>query len=310
MTRQRHADGRGDVLRESSFEYFGRDDVVSEYASFDFILWPERSILEELRPKLAGARMLDIGVGAGRTAIHFAPLVRDYVGIDISPRMIAACRRRFAGTPWNSLFTVSDVRDLREFEPGSFDFVLFSFNGIDTVGDREERLAALREMRRVCRPGAHLCFSSSNLSFALDRSSVLASVRKFLLPRVDRAVRHPRQLRRVISSSMRWKRLNPSRRALVREGQGMIVEDRYRFEFAEEFYASPHERIRVEKYYIEPRSQVDQLEAEGFQGVRMFAPDGNEVTGKSGRSLAHCWWLYYLCTKLAEPPGAEGDTGR
>jgi ubiquinone/menaquinone biosynthesis C-methylase UbiE len=295
------------AIRETTADYFARSDVVSEYASFEFILWPERTILEELRPKLADARMLDVGVGAGRTTIHFAPLVREYVGVDLSQSMIDECRRRFAGTSWNVSFAVADVRDLRDFDSSSFDFVLFSFNGIDTVGGREDRTAALREIHRVCRPGAVFCFSSSNLHFALSRSSMLASLWMFLLSHPQIVVRHPRQLRKVLAESRRWKRLNPGRGVLATQGEGMIVEDRLRFEFAEEFYESPRDRIRVEKYYIKPRKQVDQLEAAGFGDVRVFRPDGHEVDEAGGR-LARWWWLYYLCTKLAQPRH-EADSG-
>ena len=114
---------------------------------------PELSILEELRTELPNFRMLDIGVGAGRTTKHFAGLVKEYVGVDYSITMIKACREKF---PQYRL-EVADARNLSLFDDAYFDFVLFSFNGIDAV-EHQDRLAILREIRRVLRKGGYFCF--------------------------------------------------------------------------------------------------------------------------------------------------------
>jgi ubiquinone/menaquinone biosynthesis C-methylase UbiE len=284
--------------REEPRQYFRRADVVSEYAGFEFLLPPERAILEEIGPGLAEARMLDVGVGAGRTTIHFAPLVGEYVGIDLSPDMIDACRTRFAERPWNATFAVCDVRDLLRFASASFDFVLFSFNGIDTVGGRPDRLAAFAEIHRVSRPGARFCFSSSNLRFALLRSSVPAALWSFARRSPAAALRHPRGLRRTVADARRWRRLNPALREAAARGEGLVVEDRPRHEFSAEFYASPKARIRTEKYYIDPAKQVEQLVTGGFENVRTFDPDGREIDGKALAAEAN-WWLYYLCARAS-----------
>lgn len=294
------------AVLETPADYFGRADVVSEYASFDFLLWPEKAILEELRPKLADARMLDVGVGAGRTTLHFAPLVREYVGIDFSPSMIEACRTRFAGTSWNVAFDVADVRDLTGFDSASFDFVLFSFNGLDTVGGEHDRSSAVAEIARVCRPGGRFCFSSSNLRFARARASMFASLWRFLLSHPRTAIRHPRRLRKFIAESRRWKRLNPSLRSLATLGGGLIVEERPRFEFVAEFYTSPRDRIRVEKYYVEPRRQAEQLQAAGFGNVRILGMDGQEVRARRVGALSPPLWLYYLSTRNPESRDEAG----
>ena len=77
----------------------------------------------------------------------------------------------------------------------------------------------------------------------------------------------------------------------------MILEERRRSEFADEFYASPEERIQTRKYYIDPRRQVDQLGSLGFEDVRVLAPDGTRIHAiEDGARIPH-WWLYYLCVK-------------
>jgi ubiquinone/menaquinone biosynthesis C-methylase UbiE len=40
-------------------------------------------------------KMLDIGVGRGRTTMHFAQAAEEYWAIDYSEETIAACRERF-----------------------------------------------------------------------------------------------------------------------------------------------------------------------------------------------------------------------
>src|SRR4051812_33180631 len=94
---------------------------------------PERTVLHLLRSSLPTMSMLDIGVGGGRTAMHFGGLAREYVGIDYSAAMVNACVARFAGTMERRRFARCDARDMSMFASASFDLVLFSFNGIDNL---------------------------------------------------------------------------------------------------------------------------------------------------------------------------------
>lgn len=66
---------------------------------------------------------LDLGCGIGRFSAALAPRLRDVHGVDISPKMIAAARRRCAHLP-NVRFSRSSGHDLSRFENASFDLVL------------------------------------------------------------------------------------------------------------------------------------------------------------------------------------------
>jgi ubiquinone/menaquinone biosynthesis C-methylase UbiE len=63
---------------------------IDEYAASTELQPPEKAILARLRDRLRQMKMLDIGVGGGRTMMHFAQAAEEYWAIDyseeISPR--------------------------------------------------------------------------------------------------------------------------------------------------------------------------------------------------------------------------------
>lgn len=136
--------------------------IVQHYAQLQQLQAAEQKILDQLQPHLATMKMLDLGVGGGRTTQHFSPLVAEYVGLDYSPTMITACQARFTNNPAGLDFVVGDARDLSCFEADYFDLVLFSFNGLDYI-EHHDRLQALQEIHRVGKPGGYFVFSSHNL---------------------------------------------------------------------------------------------------------------------------------------------------
>ena len=90
-------------------------------------------------------RALDVGTGAGAFAIALAPLVREVVGIDLVPELLAEARKRATE---NSQFVEADAEHL-PFRPGEFD-VVCTARTLHHV-PRPELVVA--EMTRVLRPG-------------------------------------------------------------------------------------------------------------------------------------------------------------
>ena len=105
----------------------------------------------------ANARVLDIGCGRGRTTAPLSEAGYNVTGVDISPEMIRAARLKFSGLD----FLVMDACDLR-FEDETFDYVIFSFNGLDVIYPEARRLLALREIHRVLKKNGIFVFSSHN----------------------------------------------------------------------------------------------------------------------------------------------------
>lgn len=282
------------MSRESPVEHFERSDVVEEYASFDFLLGPEEALLREHAAKLPGWRMLDLGVGAGRTSVHFMDRVASYVGIDYSAAMVQRCVERFAGRiPPTASFEQADARTLEQFGDGSFDLVLFSFNGIDTVGDRRDRERALAAIARVCAPSGLLCLSSHNLLWFRRSISPLRAAAEYA-PAARRDRRAPL---RAAGAALRRRRLNAGRGDLRHEG--VIVEERPRYELQRKFYATPDERMTITRYSTTPKRQVRRLRDAGFEHVRIQSRDATVVPAANTRALAREQWLHYVCRRAS-----------
>ena len=95
-------------------------------------------------------RVLDVGAGTGTLAFALAPLVREVVGLDLVPEMLAEARRR-AASFGNVSFVEGDCLAL-PFEAGSFDLTATA----RTVHHLSRPELAVAEMTRVTRPGGRL----------------------------------------------------------------------------------------------------------------------------------------------------------
>jgi SAM-dependent methyltransferase len=94
--------------------------------------------------------VLDAGSGDGATAALLAPRSRSVTCLDVSPKVLQACRRRLQGLP-NVDFVLGDVHALK-FQDANFDQVVL-FNLLTYASDPGRALA---EAARVLRPGGDL----------------------------------------------------------------------------------------------------------------------------------------------------------
>ncbi|MGV2979783.1 class I SAM-dependent methyltransferase [Camelimonas sp. ID_303_24] len=124
----------------------GRDlyrDLYTLPAFLDFI------------PGIQGKTVLDLGCGEGSNTRRFAGLGADVTGIDISPRMIAAAQARENAGPAGVRYLTGSFCDMPAIAAESFDVALSTL----ALMDSPDFPAAMREVRRVLRPGGRLAFS-------------------------------------------------------------------------------------------------------------------------------------------------------
>lgn len=142
-------EARAEGIRAMFDRIAPRYDLANRLFSLDRDrAWRRRAArLTRLQP---GQKALDLCTGTGKLAHELVPLVRPggrVIGIDFSPGMLALARQREPEVE----FRQGDVTRLSEAD-ASVDAVTIGF-GLRNLVNRE---AALREMRRVLRPGGRL----------------------------------------------------------------------------------------------------------------------------------------------------------
>lgn len=238
--------------------------VLDYYDGLSELFPAEKVLFEQLSSKLEGAKILDIGVGGGRTTRYLLPLAAEYTGIDYVPEFIERVKKKYQ----IGNFIAGDARDLKEFEGESFDFVLFSYNGIDAVL-HEDRLKILNEINRVLKKGGIIMFSSHNRDYRHFRKPYWLTEPKFSLSFAKNLLSYifflPRHLQ--------------MRKHEVFNDEYAIVNDQ-------------DHRFSLLVYYIGIGKQIWQLENIGFFNIKAYNPTGEPV-----RSDLESFWIYYVGEK-------------
>jgi SAM-dependent methyltransferase len=260
-------DGKIDIDRQT----YNDKNFVRMYARDSKLQPAEAALLERLRADLPHLDMLDLGVGAGRTAFHFAPVARSYLGIDYSAAMIEECRRQMP----NVRFEVGDARAMDFAADESFDLVLFSYNGVDHLTETE-RGQFLREAMRILRPGGLLAFSSHNANYipkiiALNRFRIQRSLRETL-------------------RSLKWSAIFRLHNPWI----GFRPPPQ-----AGRFFDGLHGFKSAGVYYIRPDLQIAALRRAGITDICCVGNDESDIVS-ADPDLIRNWtypWVYYFCRR-------------
>jgi ubiquinone/menaquinone biosynthesis C-methylase UbiE len=98
-----------------------------------------------------GLEMLDVATGSGNVAIAAAQAGAQVTGLDLTPELLEAARRRAADASLDVRFVEGDAEEL-PFDSDSFDRVTSCFGVM--FAPRHEQAAS--ELTRVARPGARI----------------------------------------------------------------------------------------------------------------------------------------------------------
>jgi ubiquinone/menaquinone biosynthesis C-methylase UbiE len=241
-------------------------NVVSSYIKMT-LQNPEVMILVKHRASIVNKHILDIGCGSGRTTAILKNLSSGYIGIDYSLEMVESCRERFEGVR----FIHGDVREMSEFKNSEFDYVMFSFNGLDSI-NHADRLQGLREIYRVLKQDGLFVFSAHNRKhrYAISRPKIQLSTTP--CTQVE-------EFKKFIKSSINHLR---NRNHQKFEGEYAIIND------------IAHNYAML-TYYIEKENQVKQLEDMGFETIEMYDTLGNMLNLDSDDKDSA--WIYYVARK-------------
>lgn len=262
---------------------YNHKKITADYAARDYLYKAEASIIESLRPYLKDMSMLDMGVGAGRTTKYFLPLVNCYIGADYAPNMIEECRKKFSR---RNIFEVADVRDMKKFADDMFDFVLFSYNGIDSF-DEKSRLVALSEIRRVLKNNGFFAFSTHNINWdGIYNIFRLRTIYRKLIKKNGKNFFKGiflffKSFYFLLRLSMLNKKLIMTAfiKRLQKEGHGALADN------------SLNGKVRI--YYSSSGYQITQLKEFGFCKVKTYSVNGIETSDEA--ELNKGGWVYYLC---------------
>jgi ubiquinone/menaquinone biosynthesis C-methylase UbiE len=260
------------MAKDKNKTAYSTSNIVRHYAQLNALQPAEKAVLKLLQHQSSSLKMLDIGVGGGRTTQHFSKIASDYIGIDYSDAMISACKKRFLVSSENMQFEVCDARDMSQFADNSFDFILFSFNGIDYVSHLE-RLKIFQEINRMGKPGGYFCFSSHNLQ----------------------SLEHEFDVRNQFSLNPLKTYVNLAMFSILRLANRSINLAQIQAA-GHVFIQDESHNYRLKTYYVRPKEQIRQL-SECFSQFKIYSwKQEAEILTSQELSANHDMWLYYLCT--------------
>lgn len=142
---------------------------VESYTDFtkEVGLWESEKYVFEKYLKQSD-QILDLGCGTGRTTFPLYQLgYKKIAGLDLTPEMIAAANHLNQFFKTNIDFRVGDARQLVA-ETGSFDTVIFSFNGLMSIPNPLDRQTAIGEIYRVLKKEGLFIFTTHDRAAEAD----------------------------------------------------------------------------------------------------------------------------------------------
>ena len=116
--------------------------------------------------RLARGRVLDVGCGAGRVALHLQQKGLDAVGIDISPLAIRVCRER--GLRQARVMPIADVGP----RLGTFDTIVMYGNGFGLLGSLRQARRLLRRFHGMTGPAGRIIAECNDPTLRRHRRAI------------------------------------------------------------------------------------------------------------------------------------------
>lgn len=242
--------------------------AVKKYSKQNFIFPEEKFLLNQMsKMKQRYFTFLDMGVGAGRTTVHFKDMCQNYIGIDYSESMIKYCSNEFRNVK-NCDFFHLDACNMHSVEDDSIDISLFSFNGIDYVS-LEKRINILREVRKKTKNKGFFVFSAHNINY-------LPKLLKIYFPK--NPIKIPSAIYRYFGIRM-FNDLN------VWEQKNDFIQ----------ISDGDSNNFNLKTSYINPIFQINMLNENGFKNVKVILNEYESTSDQNVIENIDNPWIYYIC---------------
>ena len=110
-------------------------------------------------------RLVDLGCGTGRLAIHFAQRGFDCVGVDLSPEMLAQAAINARKADVLVRWKTDNIVELKQFSDASFDYAACLFSTLGMVRDVANRTKVVQHVARILKPGSRFVLHVHNRWF-------------------------------------------------------------------------------------------------------------------------------------------------
>ncbi len=152
-----------DLTTKEISEYYNSNEIADKYTkdAVKGLTDKEERAIDRYFHNDRG-KVLDLGCGTGRTTAALIEKGYDVVGVDLVDSYVERARSMLPEPE----FSVGDATAL-PFSDESFDYVLFSYNGIDHIAPEGERYQTLLEIRRTLKHGGLFVFSTHNHWFSV-----------------------------------------------------------------------------------------------------------------------------------------------
>ncbi len=262
-------------INKINLRAFSKKEIARFYSE-ESLQKTEEVILDSIKPKILNKKILEIGVGGGKTIEHLTKISKDYTGIDYSYEMVKTCKQRYPDANVINL----DARDMLIFASNEFDFILCAFNGMDYV-IHNDRLKILREVFRVLKKGGYFMFSTHNKNSTAFKRYISILSPFFTNNPFKTFTYNPSIL------SMRLLNLFVGMINHIRNSRYTIHTDRY------SIINDKAHNYSLMTYYISIDEQKKQLYDVGFSDpIMAYDRYGREIADDCNDT-----WIYYLAKK-------------
>jgi ubiquinone/menaquinone biosynthesis C-methylase UbiE len=247
---------------------YSTEKVVNIYTTNFKLITAEDVLVRKYKSELQNASFLDIGIGGGRTTHFIAPIVKTYYGVDYSTMFVNHVAEEYKDNK-KVVIEFGDARELGQYADASFEFVLFSFNGIDCVGF-EDRKRIIKECFRLLKPKGHFWFSFHNINS-------LPKLYSFQWPK------NPLNWFKELKRSKTVKEINGDIKKYQNRDYCILRDGADFFE--------------TEVMYLQPAIQEQLLTLAGFSDVQFYHAQNGTPLNKTEANNKNIDWIYIDCIK-------------